>query len=88
MGARLMAKAKRRGNMVYVEWRDASGHSPGWKPLEDALSDGLVVCHSVGWIVRETKRELVMVADWNENQQFDRELTIPCNQIVSRKILR
>ena len=46
--------------LVLVEWVDSFGCAPDWRPLDSCAPD-LLVCRSVGWLLHEDERCLVVV---------------------------
>lgn len=55
-----MGKRVKPPKLVFVVWIDAAVDS-GWlmTPVECTAH----LCHSVGWLVKDTKREIVLAAD-------------------------
>ena len=73
---------------VEVEWLDSVMLRFGWQePAEyqDEFSRPYLI-RSVGYIVKRTKRELVLVMSWSENGQVGDGLAIP--RACVRKITR
>jgi len=79
----------KRGDLVYLEWLDAMGHEPGWKKIEDIQKDDKpALCHSVGWIIKDTEKYLTIIGDWNDSEDGDREQVILKQNITKRTKLR
>lgn len=71
----------------YVYWIDSSSRS-GWndRPTKDWTMHDLE-CHSVGWVIQETK-ELLVIAQSYSNDQHGDIMAIPKSQIKKRKIIK
>lgn len=81
-----------------VEWVDSSGCSPSWQ--EDAAGDvPLMTCQSVGWILREDEKGMIVaphrscpeglgvestISGQVDEPQYCGEMTIPKCAIISR----
>lgn len=63
--------------LVLVEWVDAYGGGRyGWRPL-DSMADKPAPCTSVGYLLRHTKEEIVIVPHLQEETWGDGEIAIP-----------
>lgn len=68
--------------LILVEWLDSRQPVPGWSRLDELESAEPCFCVSVGFLVRETKNELVLapnVADLDDEEliQGSGIITIP-----------
>lgn len=66
--------------LLYVEWTDATT-SDGWETGHD-LETHLI--KSVGFLIKTTKKDLVLAADWSE-PETNRRLAIPRAWITFKK---
>lgn len=75
--------------LLYVEWLDAAVDA-GWS---DELDHRAHVCFSTGWLIKETKIEIVLAADISSDTmprgKYDtnRRIAIPKAWIRLRKVL-
>lgn len=79
-------------NLEYIEWEDSYGCSSRWSEIDDAADPGIMICRSVGWVVRESKKLIVIVPhlanlDGEENEQGCGDMTIPTASILRRVAL-
>lgn len=79
-----------KNQLYYVEWLDAVTDT-GWAHPKDDLV--LHKCLSVGWIIRETKQEIVLAADTSDPEcgdddfEVNRRIAIPKSWVtLKRKI--
>lgn len=77
--------------LFFIEWYDAVTDN-GWvHPKEDLV---LHKCLSVGWLIKETKHEIVLAADTSdpeygvEDTEVNRRIAIPKSWIVLRRKLK
>lgn len=84
-----MARRKHSRNSIeYIEWEDhVSLAESGWKDKSDAHSLKAEVCKSVGFILRENSKEIVLVASI-AGHQVDGEVCIIKKTIVKRERLK
>lgn len=78
-----MAGAKKKATerkLLYVEWADATTQD-GWDSDHNLESH---IIKSVGFVIKETKRDLVIAADWSEPES-NRRLAIPKAWIQNKK---
>lgn len=57
-----MSDSKPAFPLVLVEWVDSFGCAPGWEPI-DEIDPTLLLCNSVGWLVRAGKESLVLASN-------------------------
>jgi hypothetical protein len=73
--------------LVYVKWLDASSQPDQvWSNIDEA-EPKLVVCHSVGFVLKETKEYLSLMMNMTEFGQFSGDMAIPQKCIIERKSL-
>lgn len=68
--------------LVHIVWEDAA-HDFGWI---DSPEIGDATCHSVGWLIRMDKKNVLISQTWSSNQvaqtlQLPRKMIIAINQI-------
>jgi hypothetical protein len=64
--------------LVLVDWLDAAGGTRGgWKPVAEMGRDLPVRCRSVGWVVQEDERRIVLVPHLARDGDGDGEIAIP-----------
>jgi len=68
---------------MYVEWVDAVA-DVGWNYEVEETKISLI--KSVGWLVRETKDEIVLAADYSEGDT-NRRMAIPKSWVRNKKPL-
>lgn len=74
--------------MVWVKWLDHSGHS-GWQTREDAKKIQDWVCETLGWIIEENDKYLVLASSQVVVQDRVCDTTsIIKNDILDRRDLR
>lgn len=66
--------------LLYVEWADATTDD-GW---DDSHTLESHIIKSVGFLIKETKRDLVIAGDWSEPES-NRRLAIPKAWIQNKK---
>lgn len=74
-----------------IEWVDSVGCASRWTTIQDPFPEiALSRCRSVGWIVHENAKAIVIVphlADMGDSTQGQGDLTIPKCAITRRKTL-
>ena len=70
--------------LVYIEWIDAHGVEPNWEWMEELIAKvhEVVVAKSVGWLIKETKKQVTILPHMVEAAPGTRaqgcgEMTIP-----------
>lgn len=48
---------KRTPEMVLIEWEDSAQAAPQWQWLTDAVPPAILKCRSVGFLIRDNKKE-------------------------------
>ncbi len=71
----------------YIEWEDhVSLAESGWKDKRDAHELSPEICKSVGFVLRETSKHVVLVSSVS-GHQIDGEVCILKNCIIARKTM-
>ncbi len=73
---------KPRFPRVEVCWFDAASKDP-WRDLEDLEERETVECITRGFLIRETKREILIAVTVTECGQFHSTMAIPKRMVVS-----
>lgn len=74
---------KKQPKLMYVEWVDAVA-DVGWDYEVEQTKVSLI--KSVGWLVRETKDEIVLAADYSDGDT-NRRMAIPKSWVRNKKAL-
>jgi hypothetical protein len=53
--------------LILIEWLDSKRLSEGWEYTED-IEPSVVICQSVGWILRENKSCIVIMPHRDKNK--------------------
>ena len=74
---------------VEVTWIDASMNT-GWSTKEEALKVQPPVCYSVGWLLKRTRKMVLLVLSRGEgeNSHVADVLTIPAGMVKKVRTLR
>lgn len=82
------ASKKRALQIQYIEWEDhVSLADSGWKDRADAHGLSPEICKSVGFLIRETPKHVILVSSMT-GSQVDGEICILKNCIVKREKLK
>lgn len=72
---------------VLIEWIDAASDDGSWTPMTQA--GGLVRCFSVGYVVKETKRQITLVQTiCLDTMNMSGQVAIPKGCIVRRRRMK
>jgi len=87
-----MRKRLKIGALILCEWEDSYGCSPQWQIISSDEKPRGMICKSVGWLIRKSKRHMVIVPHISEaNEIAERQgcgdMTIPIAAVVKLKIL-
>lgn len=74
-------------NLVFIEWQDSYGCSSTWQEIDPDGQPQMMLCHSVGWIVRQSRKCVVVVPHLSQNEDLAKQqgcgdMTIPTASIV------
>lgn len=70
----------------YVEWEDhVSLADSGWKPIKDAEDLTPAICKSVGFVLKETSRHIILISTLDGGDHGDGEVCIIKSTIVKRE---
>lgn len=91
-----MDKQKTKINMkypvIYVEWQDSGLIQGRWQFIEDLGDQECHQMHSVGFLLKETKKEIVLLPNLGsidtDMEQFAGGIIIPKSCITKRKNLQ
>jgi hypothetical protein len=80
-------KSSNGKKLVFVEWQDSYGCSATWQEIDPQQEPEMMLCHSVGWVVKRTKECIVIVPHLSQNDNLARQqgcgdMTIPTAAIV------
>lgn len=75
-----------REKVVYIEWDD-SCHNSDWKPRSDAQSHGIAHCHSVGFLLKKSKAEVVVFQSKSDTGNITDMMAIPRKAIRSLRYI-
>lgn len=82
-----MAGAKKKASaekpLLYIEWADATTQD-GWD-ADHSLETHII--KSVGFLIKTTKRDIVIAADWSDPES-NRRLAIPKAWIQNKKEIK
>lgn len=72
---------------MLCEWEDSYGCSAHWQTIEPDCEPRLMTCKSVGWLIRKSRRCIVIVPHLSLNteiaeQQGCGDMTIPAASII------
>lgn len=75
------------GKLTWVKWIDSTSHT-GWRDTEEIVKtvtdEGGMMCESVGWVVRETRKSLSIVQNRSALSMMSETMRIPKCAIVER----
>lgn len=70
--------------LVLITWKDAET-SVGWEAIGDAQADTIPACVSVGFVIKKTRKEIVL-AQTMARGELNGRITIPRGWIVGNII--
>jgi len=73
--------------LVLVKWIDSTYYQPSWETIQCAKQLDVVSCVSAGWLVKKTKRRIVLAIS-RTNDQYGGLICIPRCAVQSIKRLR
>jgi len=85
-----MTKKQFKNNLYIVKWIDSCNSPNFWEPISKMKDPKSMVCASVGWIVKETSENIIIVPHIsdinNKNSEGDScgGMTIPKVAILER----
>lgn len=79
-------KTKQIYPIVEIVWEDISNHEAGWLDTVDEVNP--MIISSVGFLVKETDKHLVLAMDLASDNQHNQRAQIPLSVVRSRKVLR
>ena len=66
---------KKPNRIVFVEWEDPTGNSK-WAAIEDARENTPIQCVSVGLLISDSKKNLVLAASYCEENMTVADVTV------------
>ena len=85
-----MAKKKvnRQKYQLYrVDWYDAFSAGGGWNSL-DKVPESHMLIHSVGWLIKDTKKYFILAQQMSDNKNYSDTINIPKVWIKSKRPLK
>ena len=81
--------------LVYIEWEDAISRNQ-WmnkKEVNEWIKDGPWFVHSIGWIIKETDKFIILAGQHHPESNYTDELVgevirIPKGWIKKRKVIK
>jgi len=77
---------KKKPRLMYVEWDDHSAGDNRWQDMDKVEAKPLR-CKSVGWVAKETKDAMTLVATVSEYDHTCGDMTILKNCIKKKRLL-
>jgi hypothetical protein len=79
---------KKMPEMVVIEWEDSAQAAPQWQWLTDAIPPAILKCRSVGFLIRDNKKEKALAisvasARGGEAEQASGIISIPTRCVTS-----
>lgn len=62
--------------IVFLEWKD-SCHNEGWQKERDSLTDRISHCQSVGFLLRSSKKDVLICQSSSDTGNVSETLCIP-----------
>ena len=79
--------AKRKLQLYRIDWEDAYADG-GWTHVNKPITPGLLLVHSVGYCVAETKKVVVLAQQLSARGNYSDTINIPKSCIVKRVKLK
>jgi hypothetical protein len=81
---------KRTPDMVLIEWEDSAQAAPQWQWLSDAIPPAILKCRSIGFLIRDNKKEKALAISVASSQGDSAEqasgiISIPTRCVTSIK---
>lgn len=64
------SKSLTAGAAVFIEWEDSYGCSSDWQNLPVGGTSETMICRSVGWILRRSRRNVTIVPHMAQNERL------------------
>lgn len=79
---------KSEPEMVLIEWEDSSQAAPQWQWLSNAEAPPILTCKSLGFLIRDNKKEKALAisvasAPGGDAEQASGIISIPTRSVVS-----
>lgn len=75
---------QRVGPLVVIDWVDSCSNGGVWHSADEVRSSEPSACRSVGWVVREDRRALVLASHLSPHQMSG-DMCIPKKAITRRR---
>ena len=62
--------------LVKITWNDAQDHETGWTDLSKAIKHKLAAVVSIGWILSQTDKQIILVGDFIPEDGTTSRITI------------
>lgn len=83
-----MESAQKQPQLVQVEWEDSARPMPEWMHLSDAPKLEVIECVSVGWLIGENKRILMLAPNIGDRDNGNNAQACGFIRIPRKAILR
>tara|TARA_R110000803_G_scaffold78075_3_gene143116 strand:- start:2948 stop:3337 length:390 start_codon:yes stop_codon:yes gene_type:complete len=86
-------ETKKLGSLYLIEWVDSYSINEGWELIKDIEEPELVVCHSVGYVLKENNKNIMIVPHISDTDNIESlgayrgALVIPKVSILNKKEL-
>lgn len=79
---------KNKPEMVLIEWEDSAQAAPQWQWLPDAVPPSILKCRSIGFLIRDNKKEKALAISIAGAQDGDADqasgiISIPTRCVTS-----
>jgi hypothetical protein len=75
--------------LLLIEWLDSAQPLPNWRFLDDLPPIECINCRSVGWLIAETEKVVMLAPNiGNNGEQASGFIRIPVRSIVSKRTLK
>ena len=82
-----MKEKKTVCQLYRIDWEDACADG-GWKRVQDVPQPKLLAVHSVGYLVSENKKAIVLAQQLSERGNYSDTITIPKTCITKKVKLK
>lgn len=73
--------------LLYVKWVDSQSTAEGTWHTARQIDDKVKPCHSVGWVLKETKTSITLVGS-HVGEEYGGDITIPKVAIIKKRRIR
>ena len=68
--------------LIKVTWEDSRNPAAGWRFLKGLETPGICLCVTVGYLVKKTKKKLVLAQSLTRDNQVNGLTTIPRRCVI------